>query len=330
MSQSNDAKKNPLTYKEKVKFVRKMFPKHARSVMLNNKVKTAMDAAVALYAEGFRKLVMVVGSDRVNEFNALLNKYNGVDARHGFYNFKEIKIISAGERDPDAEGVSGVSATKQRQAAADNDFAQFGQGVPSGMSNADTRALFKALRKGMGIKEEASFKNHIELEPVSETREAFVSGQLFAVGDEVIIKESNEVGTITVRGSNYVIVETADRKTRQWLESIELVEACWSTHKQVGMKKKGNKMVPNCVPKEEKTTSPQDPDIKDRKGTQPKAYHSGIKSKSTKAARDAHFKKGAKMSDDDPKAYKKAPGDATAKTKPSKHTKRFKQMFGDD
>ena len=80
----------------------------------------------------------------------------------------------------------------------------------------------------------------------------------------------------------------------------------------------------------EKTTSPQDPDIKDRKGTQPKAYHSGIKSKATKAARDAHFKKGAKMDDDNPAAYKKAPGDAKAKTKPSKHTLKFKQMFGDD
>ena len=80
----------------------------------------------------------------------------------------------------------------------------------------------------------------------------------------------------------------------------------------------------------EATSSPQDPDIKDRKGTQPRAYHSGIKKVSTKKARDAQFKRQAKMRDDDPSAYKPAPGDATAKTKPSKHTKKFKQMFGDD
>lgn len=297
LSQSNDKKKNPLTYKDKVKFVRKMFPKHARSVMLNNKVKNAMDAAVALYNEGYRKLVMVVGSDRVNEFNILLNKYNGKEARHGFYNFKNIDVISAGERDPDAEGIQGVSATKQRQAAVDNDFAQFGQGVPRGMSSADTKALFNAIRKAMGLKEEKEFKNHVQLDPVSETREAFVSGKMFVEGEEVIIKETNEVGTIVQRGSNYVIVETADRKTRQWLDSIEIIEA-------------------------------QDPDIKDRKGSQPAAYHKGL-SKSTKVKRDAQFKRQAKMADDDPKAYKPAPGDKSAKTKPSKHTLRFKQMFGD-
>ena len=328
LSQSYDAKKNPLNYKTKVKFVRKMFPKHARSVLLNNKVKNAMDAAVALYAEGFRKMVMVVGSDRVNEFNALLNKYNGKDARHGFYNFKEIKVISAGARDPDAEGISGVSATKQRTAAADNDFAQFGQGLPASMSQSDAKALFKAIRTGLKLKEETSFTKHVALEPVSETREAFVQGKLYSVGDEVIIKETQEVGTITVLGTNYIIVEANGYKSRKWLDAVEPIEeACWDGYKQVGMKNKGGKQVPNCVP--EKTTSPQDPDIKDRKGTQPKAYHKGVK-KSTKAARDAHFKKGAKMDDDNPAAYKKAPGDATAKTKPSKHTKRFKQMFGDD
>ena len=80
---------------------------------------------------------------------------------------------------------------------------------------------------------------------------------------------------------------------------------------------------------ERKKDSPQDPDIKDRPGTQPKAYHAGL-SKKTKTARDRHFKKGAKMDDDNPKAYKKAPGDAGAKTKPSKHTMRFKQMFGEE
>ena len=75
--------------------------------------------------------------------------------------------------------------------------------------------------------------------------------------------------------------------------------------------------------------SAQDPDIKDRKGSQPAAYHKGLK-KSTKTKRDAQFKRQAKMPDGDPKSYKPAPGDADAKTKPSKHTKKFKQMFGDD
>ena len=115
------------------------------------------------------------------------------------------------------------------------------------------------------------------------------------------------------------------KKMRKWLTDIEkLDEACWETHKQVGMKTKNGKQVPNCVPKES-----EDPDIGDRKGSQPAAYHKGL-AKSTKSKRDAQFKKQAKMDDDDPNAYKPAPGDKDAKTKPSKHTKKYKQMYGED
>ena len=118
VSQSQDPKKNPLSYADKVKAVRKMFPKHGRSVMINKGVRSAMDVLPLLYNQGFRKVVMVVGSDRVNEFSALLNKYNGKDGRHGFYNFSEIKVESAGARDPDAEGVEGMSASKMRTFAS--------------------------------------------------------------------------------------------------------------------------------------------------------------------------------------------------------------------
>jgi hypothetical protein len=303
LSQSSDPKKNPLDFTTKVKFVRKMFPKHARSVMMNKKVKNALDASVALYNEGFRNLVMIVGSDRLNEFKALLERYNGKEARHGFYNFQSIKVVSAGDRDPDAEGVEGMSASKMRQFAADNDFTSFAQGLPRNSSNKESMALFNAVRRAMGLKEKKEFHRHVQLEKVSDTREQFVSGFLFNEGDTVRIKDTQQEATIIVKGANYLVVESEGEQKKVWISAVELIE---------------------------KTTSPQDPDIKDRKGTQPKAYHAGIKSKSTKAARDAHFKKGAKMDDDNPAAYKKAPGDATAKTKPSKHTKKFKQMFGED
>jgi len=225
LSQSNDPAKNPLSYSDKIKHVRKMFPKHARNVMINKDVRTAIEAVVALYDQGFRKVVMVVGSDRVTEFDTLLQKYNGKEARHGFYNFAEIKVISAGERDPDAEGVEGVSASKQRAYVKENDFIGFSQGVPSTMSTNDARRLFNDVRKGMGLLEETHFKHHVKLASVNETREKYVKGQLFNIGDQVIIKESDEVGTVTVLGSNYLIVETADgRKLRKWLDKVELVE----------------------------------------------------------------------------------------------------------
>ena len=231
LSQTADKKKNPLSYSDKVKHVRKMFPKHGRSVMINKKVRTAIEAAVTLYNEGFRKAVFVVGSDRVRNFDILLNKYNGKKAAHGFYNFKSIEVISAGERDPDADDVSGMSASKQRDNASKNDFTSFAQGLPRGMSNNDSRRLFNDVRKGMGLKEQIDFKRHVQLDSVSETREKFVSGNLFELGESVIVKKTDEVGTITVLGSNYVIVETADRKTRQWLDAVEKIDEEYSPQK---------------------------------------------------------------------------------------------------
>ena len=299
VSQSQDAKKNPLSYTDKIKHTRKMFPKHARNIMVDKTVKTAINAMVSLYNQGYKSVTMVVGEDRITEFEVLLNKYNGQKARHGFYNFKNIKIVSAGKRDPDASGVEGMSASKQRENAQKNDFVSFSQGVPKSMSNPDTRKLFNDVRKGMGLKEANEFRNHLELETVSETREQYVSGELFGVGDTVVIKESEEIATVSVLGANYVIVETSDgKKMRKWLDAVEIVEK-------------------------------QDPDIKDRKGTQPAKYHAGLK-KSTKVKRDAHFKKHGKKADDDSSAYKPAPGDKDAKTKPSKYTKSFKDMYDED
>jgi len=299
LSQVSNPKKDPLSYTDKIKHVRKMFPKHARQVIMDKDVKNVFDVAAKLYDQGYTKVNMVVGADRIREFEVLLNKYNGKKARHGFYNFKSINVISAGERDPDATGVEGMSASKQRANASANDFVTFSQGVPKSMSNKDARKLFNDVRKGMGLKEETQFKNHIELSPVSETREQYVQGELYAVGDTVVVKESEELVSVSVLGANYVIVERQDgTRLRKWLDAVELVER-------------------------------QDPDIKDREGTQPARYHAGLK-KSTKAKRDAHFKKHGKKADDDASAYKPAPGDKSAETKPSKYTKQFKDMFGED
>ena len=95
LSQSYDARQNPLQYKEKVKTVRKMFPRHARGVILNNKIRNVMEVASSLYKEGYKRVTMVVGSDRVIEFKALIEKYNGKKARHGFYNFERFNVVSS-------------------------------------------------------------------------------------------------------------------------------------------------------------------------------------------------------------------------------------------
>ena len=392
LSQTQDKKDNPLQYKDKVKHVRKMFPKHARSVMVNQKVKNAMDAATALYNEGFHSMVMVVGSDRIREFDVLLNKYNGKESRHGFYNFKRIQVISAGERDPDAQGIEGMSASKQRANAKENDFTSFAQGLPKPMSNPDAKRLFNDVRKGMGLKEAKEFKNHVQLEPVSELREAYLRDNIFEEGEQVVMTKHGIVGNIKHLGTNYLIVESKGETWRCWLDDVSKVdpnfEPTWNVQelpnddldgvirealneettpyewgtdasvkhakkmtpgeKQEGnglwanihakrargerMRKKGEKGAPTPdairSAQRERTENPQDPDIADRPGSQPKAYHKGL-SKAQKIARDRQFKRQAKMRDDDPNAYKPAPGDKTAKTKPSKHTLKFKKMFGE-
>ena len=114
-SQSQDPKRNPLSFRNKVAIMKSMFPAHARKIS-TDKMTTAIDAMVNLYKEKYTDVIMIVGSDRVKEFDALLKKYNGKRARHGFYKFKSIRVVSAGERDPDVEGVSGMSASKMRKA----------------------------------------------------------------------------------------------------------------------------------------------------------------------------------------------------------------------
>ena len=328
LSQSNDQKDNPLTYSDKVKFARKMFPRHARSIIVDKKVVTPFHALSAMYNSGFKKVVMVAGSDRVKEYDLRLNKYNGKKGSHGFFNFDGgIKVVSAGQRDPDGKGAEGASGTKQRGYAKSNDFTGFSQGLSKAISNPDAKKMFNAVRNGMGLKEEHEFKRHIQLKTVSETREAFVKGELFELGEEVIIKETSEVGKITVIGSNYVIVETSDKATRQWLDAVEKIEEVakyeYGTDASVKYMKK-------TTPGQNEDSTPQDSDIKDRKGSQPKDYHRGLK-KATKIARDRHFKKHGKKADNDPSAYKPAPGDKKnmGKTKPSTWTKKFKQMYGD-
>lgn len=213
-----------------------MFPRHARSIISDIKIKTAFDALDSLYEQGYRQVTFVVGSDRVEEFDTLLNKYNGEKRNGGFYNFEGgVQVVSAGERDPDADGVSGMSASKMRAAAKDNNFELFAKGLPSSFREA--QKLFNAVRSGMGLKESYNFRQHIQLPTLSKEREAYINGELFQVGDVVEVKESKDIGQIERLGSNYVIIETYEgKKQRKWLKDVVRIEEAavnklmdWST-----------------------------------------------------------------------------------------------------
>ena len=161
-SHSQDPKKNPLDQTTKVNYMKKMFPKHKENIIISTG-KNALQAASELHDEGYTNLVMVVGSDRVKDFQTLLDRYNGDENKaHGFYDFDKIKVVSAGERDPDAEGVSGMSASKMRQSAVEGDFKTFRSGIPSSLNDKDTKKMFNDIRKGMRlsvVKEGSKWKN---------------------------------------------------------------------------------------------------------------------------------------------------------------------------
>ena len=142
LSQSQKPKTDPLSFEDKLRYAKFFFP----NVTIGNpEVKTIIQALQKVESLGYQQLIYVAGSDRVQAFEELLNKYNGKD-----FTFKSIKVVSAGERDPDADGAEGMSASKMRQAAADNDIESFKQGVPQ-QEVADE--MFAAVRKGMGVED---------------------------------------------------------------------------------------------------------------------------------------------------------------------------------
>ncbi len=218
-SQSQDPKKNPLSFGDKIKFMRKMFPKHARSIIMDKKVRSFFDALSSAHKDGFKKCTIVVGSDRINEFDTILNKYNGVKGKHGFYDFEGgVNVVSAGDRDADSDDVSGMSASKLRAAAKDNDLITFSKGMPKGFKSAED--LMNAVRSGMGLKESNNYSKEVKLKRLSMLREKYIEGNLFNVGDTVIISESREKVVINKLCSNYVEVNLNGESKNVWISDI--------------------------------------------------------------------------------------------------------------
>ena len=143
LSHTQDAKKNPLSYDMKVKYAQAAFG----NIVVSSTANTIIKVLQELAGDGFTDIVYVAGSDRVNEFEELLNKYNGKE-----YQFDSIKVLSAGERDPDADGVEGMSASKMREAAAANDLKSFTSGLPDKLKPAAANVM-KAVRLGMKLTE---------------------------------------------------------------------------------------------------------------------------------------------------------------------------------
>jgi hypothetical protein len=155
VSHSQDAKKNPLSGDQKVKHAKNAFPETNVS-SASKEAPTILHHAAAAHKAGATHLHVVAGSDRHEEMHNLLHKYNGKDSAHGHYNFKKITVHSSGERDPDSEGTTGISASKMREHAASGNKEAFHAGAPSKMKPEHKDAMYHDVRKGMNIKEETT------------------------------------------------------------------------------------------------------------------------------------------------------------------------------
>ena len=186
VSHSQDSKKNPLSGEQKIKHLKRYSPgthfEHS-----SKDAPTILHHAAKLHAKGHDKLTVVAGSDRVKEMHALLHKYNGVKAGHGHYNFKKINVVSAGHRDPDAEGSEGMSGTKMREHAKNKDFHSFRQGVPHHVSDTHAKELMHDVRKGMGLHEEVDR---------GQFKAIFVTGGPGS-GKDIVIREAIAASNIT-------------------------------------------------------------------------------------------------------------------------------------
>jgi phosphopantetheine adenylyltransferase len=219
-SRSQDPKKNPLDPDMKVGFMKKMFPDYAENIVNDDEMKSIFNVLTTADEGGYKNVNIIVGSDRQAEFENLATKYNG-----DLYNFDNIRVISAGVRDADAEGVEGMSASKMRKAVVDGDFDAFRRGTPKELNDGDTQALFDAVRAGMKIKAKKKEVTEMwEIAPKCDPkglRDHYVSGSIFNLGDIVENLNTGLIGTIVRRGTNHLICVTQENYMfKSWIRDV--------------------------------------------------------------------------------------------------------------
>jgi len=218
-SRTQDAKKNPLDPDMKVSYMKKMFPEYEENIVNDDEMKSIFNVLVTASEQGYSNVNIIVGSDRQSEFENLAQKYNGE-----LYDFDLIRVISAGVRDADAEGVEGMSASKMRKAVMDDDFESFRRGTPKELDDGDTQALFNAVRQGMGAKKKKAVAEMWEVAPEIDPRglrDNYVAGNIFNLGDIVESLNTGLVGKIIRKGTNHLICLTQeDYMFKSWIRDV--------------------------------------------------------------------------------------------------------------
>ena len=219
-SRTQDGKKNPLDPDMKISFMKKMFPDFEDQIVNDSEMISIFNVLTTASEEGYKNVNIIVGADRQAEFENLAQKYNG-----DLYNFDQIRVISAGVRDADAEGVEGMSASKMRKAVADDDFETFKKGTPSKLNLADTQAVFDAVRQGMGKKKVKKESYDLwEIAPKSDPRslrENYMLGKIFNLGSLVENLNTGLIGKVIRKGTNYLICVTEQNNMfKSWIHDV--------------------------------------------------------------------------------------------------------------
>ena len=218
-SRSQDPKKNPLDPDMKISYMKKMFPDYSENIVNDDEMRSIFNVLTTASEQGYKDINIIVGSDRQAEFENLATKYNGE-----LYDFENIRVISAGVRDADAEGVEGMSASKMRKAVVDGDFDAFRRGTPKDLDDGDTQALFDAVRSGMKIKKKKEVAEMWEIAPKCDPRglrDNYVSGNIFNLGDVVENLNTGLIGEIIRRGTNHLICVTKENYMfKSWIRDV--------------------------------------------------------------------------------------------------------------
>jgi hypothetical protein len=215
-SRTQDAKKNPYDCDEKVEVMKMMFPDCSDCIVNDPNARTIFDVLKQAYEDGYSSIKIVVGGDRVKEFEKLSGDYNGK-----LYDFSDVATISAGERDADAEGVEGMSASKMRKAAADGDLAEFRKGLPDIIDDKTAKKMMMTIRKKMDITEGWNLWQIAPKFDWKNLRENYVTGKIFKLEEKVQNLNTGLVGKVIRRGTNYLICVTEDNiMFKSWIRDL--------------------------------------------------------------------------------------------------------------
>ena len=263
-SRSVDPKKNPLDPDEKIDLMQKMFPDYSKNIVNDPNIKTVYDALKQAHQDGYTRVRVVVGDDRVKEFSKA-DTYNGK-----LFDFTDMETVSAGERDPDAEGVEGMSASKMRKAAAENDFKTFRSGMPKSIDDKEAKMIMATIRKRMNVEEGWNLWEIAPKFDWESLRENYVNEIIFKVGDIVENLNSGLVGKIIRRGANYLICVTEDNMMfKSWIKDVnekvenypgpggipaDQREIGTDAHREYVMRMTGTKEIRNFINKYKKKT----------------------------------------------------------------------------